>query len=186
MKLLLIVLGLSLIMFIVCVELLIYEFQFDNGFDVLVCEDYWVLVIIVMVWFKVGSIDEVFYEIGLVYVFEYMMFKGSKWFDVGEFLCIVVCFGGSDNVFISYDFIVYFQQYEVLWLLLVLELEVECLKNLKIDDELFCCELQVVMEECCQCIDDKFMVLVWEKFQVVVWFGIGYVYLIIGWCDLFV
>ena len=184
MKPLLIALGLSLITLTARAELPTHEFQLDNGLDVLVREDHRAPVITVMVWFKAGSIDEAPYETGLAHVLEHMMFKGSKRLDAGEFSRTVARFGGSDNAFTSYDFTAYFQQYEASRLPLALELEAERLKNLKIDDEAFRRELQVVMEERRQRTDDKPTALAWEKFQAVARPGTGYAHPIIGWRDL--
>lgn len=183
MKPLLIALGLSLITLTARAELPTHEFQLDNGLDVLVREDHRAPVITVMVWFKAGSIDEAPYETGLAHVLEHMMFKGSKRLDAGEFSRTVARFGGSDNAFTSYDFTAYFQQYEASRLPLALELEAERLKNLKIDDESFRRELQVVMEERRQRTDDKPTALAWEKFQAVARPGTGYAHPIIGWRD---
>ncbi len=183
MKPLLIALGLSLITLTAHAELPTHEFQLDNGLDVLVREDHRAPVITVMVWFKAGSIDEAPYETGLAHVLEHMMFKGSKRLDAGEFSRTVARFGGSDNAFTSYDFTAYFQQYEASRLPLALELEAERLKNLKIDDESFRRELQVVMEERRQRTDDKPTALAWEKFQAVARPGTGYAHPIIGWRD---
>lgn len=183
MKPLLIALGLSLITLTARAELPTHEFQLDNGLDVLVREDHRAPVITVMVWFKAGSIDEAPYETGLAHVLEHMMFKGSKRLDAGEFSRTVARFGGSDNAFTSYDFTAYFQQYETSRLPLALELEAERLKNLKIDDESFRRELQVVMEERRQRTDDKPTALAWEKFQAVARPGTGYAHPIIGWRD---
>lgn len=183
MKPLLIALGLSLITLTARAELPTHEFQLDNGLDVLVREDHRAPVITVMVWFKAGSIDEAPYETGLAHVLEHMMFKGSKRLGAGEFSRLVARFGGSDNAFTSYDFTAYFQQYEASRLPLALELEAERLKNLKIDDESFRRELQVVMEERRQRTDDKPTALAWEKFQAVARPGTGYAHPIIGWRD---
>ena len=183
MKPLLIALGLSLITLTARAELPTHEFQLDNGLDVLVREDHRAPVITVMVWFKAGSIDEAPYETGLAHVLEHMMFKASKRLDAGEFSRTVARFGGSDNAFTSYDFTAYFQQYEASRLPLALELEAERLKNLKIDDESFRRELQVVMEERRQRTDDKPTALAWEKFQAVARPGTGYAHPIIGWRD---
>lgn len=183
MKPLLIALGLSLITLTARAELPTHEFQLDNGLDVLVREDHRAPVITVMVWFKAGSIDEAPYETGLAHVLEHMMFKGSERLGAGEFSRLVARYGGSDNAFTSYDFTAYFQQYEASRLPLALELEAERLKSLKIDDESFRRELQVVMEERRQRTDDKPTALAWEKFQAVARPGTGYAHPIIGWRD---
>ena len=142
-------------------ELPTHAFTLDNGLKVLIREDHRAPVVTVMVWFKAGSIDEAPYETGLAHVLEHMMFKGSKRLDAGEFSRTVARFGGSDNAFTSYDFTAYFQQYEASRLPLALELEAERLGNLKIDDDEFYRELQVVLEERRTRTDDNPNALAW-------------------------
>lgn len=161
-----------------------HEFKLDNGLKVLVREDHRAPVVTVMVWLKAGSFDEAPYETGLAHLLEHMMFKRTTNLGPGEFSRIVARFGGSDNAFTSYDYTAYFQQYEVSRLPLALELESERLKNLKIDDDDFKKELQVVMEERRQRTDDNPNALAWEKFQAVARPGTGYAHPVIGWSDL--
>ena len=148
-------------------ELPTHAFTLDNGLKVLVREDHRAPVVTVMVWFKAGSIDEAPFETGLAHVLEHMMFKGTDKLGPGDYSKLVARYGGSDNAFTSYDYTAYFQQYEVSRLPLALELEAERLANLKIDDEEFFRELQVVMEERRMRTDDNPNALAWEKFQAV-------------------
>lgn len=161
-----------------------HEFTLDNGLEVLVREDHRAPVVTVMVWFKAGSIDEAPYETGLAHLLEHMMFKGTEHLGPGEFSRIVARFGGTDNAFTSYDYTAYFQQYEVSRLPLALELESERLKNLRIDDDAFAKELQVVIEERRQRTDDSPNALAWEKFQALARPGTGYAHPVIGWRNL--
>ncbi|EKF74383.1 zinc protease [Alcanivorax hongdengensis A-11-3] len=158
-----------------------HEYTLDNGLKVLVREDHRAPVVTVMVWYKVGSIDEAPHEAGLAHLLEHMMFKGTKHLGPGEFSKTVARYGGVDNAFTSYDYTAYYQQYESSRLPLALELESERLKNLKIDDDAFRKELQVVLEERRQRTDDNPNALAWEKFQAVARPGTGYSHPPIGW-----
>lgn len=109
---------------------LVCEFVLVNGMKVVVKEDWCVFMVVQMVWYKVGGIDEFNGIIGVLYVLEYMMFKGIKNYKVGEFSCLVVELGGQENVFIVNDFIVYFQQIEKSYLEKVMVFEVDCMVNL--------------------------------------------------------
>lgn len=160
-----------------------HNFTLDNGLKVVVREDHRAPVVTVMVWFKAGSIDEAPFETGLAHVLEHMMFKGTEKLGPGDFSRLVARYGGSDNAFTSYDYTAYYQQYEVSRLPLALELEAERLANLKIDDDEFYRELQVVMEERRMRTDDNPNALAWEKFQAVARPGTGYAHPIIGWRD---
>jgi len=165
-------------------ELPTHAFTLDNGLKVLIREDHRASVVTVMVWFKAGSIDEAPYETGLAHVLEHMMFKGTERLGPGDFSKLVARYGGSDNAFTSYDYTAYFQQYEASRLPLALELEAERLGNLKIDDDEFYRELQVVLEERRTRTDDNPNALAWEKFQAVARPGTGYAHPIIGWRSL--
>lgn len=179
-------LGLTLVLWaaVAGASLPTHSFTLDNGLKVLVREDHRAPVVTVMVWFKAGSIDEAPYETGLAHVLEHMMFKGTERLGPGDFSKLVARYGGNDNAFTSYDFTAYYQQYEVSRLPLALELEAERLANLKIEDEEFRRELQVVLEERRMRTDDNPNALAWEKFQAVARPGTGYAHPVIGWRSL--
>ncbi|KGD64679.1 zinc protease [Alcanivorax nanhaiticus] len=161
-----------------------HSFTLDNGLKVLVREDHRAPVVTVMVWFKAGSIDEAPYETGLAHVLEHMMFKGTERLGPGDFSKLVARYGGLSNAFTSYDYTGYYQQYEVSRLPLALELEADRLANLKIEDEEFHRELQVVLEERRMRTDDSPTALAWEKFQAIARPGTGYAHPVIGWRSL--
>lgn len=57
------------------------KFILENGFIVIVYEDCKVLVVVVVVWYKVGLKDELLGKFGFVYLFEYFMFNGIENYD---------------------------------------------------------------------------------------------------------
>lgn len=57
------------------------KFIIDNGLMVIVYEDCKVLVVVVVVWYKVGLKDELNGKLGFVYLFEYLMFNGMENYD---------------------------------------------------------------------------------------------------------
>ena len=86
------------------------EYTLSNGLKVIVKEDHRAPVVVSMVWYKVGSMDEVNGTTGVAHVLEHMMFKGTKKVPSGEFSKIIAKAGGRDNAFTSKDFTAYFQQ----------------------------------------------------------------------------
>jgi zinc protease len=56
-------------------------------------------VVVVMVWYRVGSIDEVNGRTGVAHVLEHMMFKGTRTTAVGDYSRIIAAAGGRDNAF---------------------------------------------------------------------------------------
>ena len=158
-----------------------HQFSLDNGLNVLVRQDDRAPVAVVMIWYRVGSIDEPQGVTGMSHMLEHMLFKNTKHLQPGDFSSLVARFGGRSNAFTSYDFTAYFQQYEASRLPLALELEAERMANLRIDDDEFAREVQVVLEERSQRTDDNPNALAWERFTGITRPGTGYAHPIIGW-----
>ncbi|MFD1881920.1 M16 family metallopeptidase [Paracoccus pacificus] len=123
------------------------HFKLDNGLDVVVIEDNRAPVVVQMVWYKVGSADEVAGKTGLAHYLEHLMFKGTEKLDPGEFSKVVAANGGTDNAFTSYDYTAYFQRIASDRLPLVMEMEADRMANLRIGEEDWQAERQVVLEE---------------------------------------
>lgn len=158
-----------------------HEWRLDNGLQVLVREDHRAPVVTVMVWYRVGSVDEPPGRTGISHVLEHLMFKNTKHLQPGDYARLVNRFGGSTNAFTSYDFTGYYQQYEASRLPLALELEAERMANLRIDPEEFARERNVVLEERRQRVEDNPSALAREKFNAVLRPGTGYASPVIGW-----
>ena len=76
---------------------------------VIVKPDHRAPVVVSMVWYKVGSIDERSGTTGVAHVLEHMLFKGTKAVPGGEFSRIIAEAGGRDNAFTSCDYTGYYQ-----------------------------------------------------------------------------
>ncbi|MFM8631567.1 MAG: M16 family metallopeptidase, partial [Betaproteobacteria bacterium] len=118
-----------------------------NGMRVLVYENPRAPTALHMVWVKAGSIDEVSGRSGLAHVLEHMMFKGTQNLGPGEFSRRVAALGGRENAFTSKDYTGYFQQVHKDSLREVMRLEADRQRFLKLSDQEFKKEIQVVMEE---------------------------------------
>lgn len=158
-----------------------HDFTLNNGLRVIIREDHRSPVAVLMLWYKVGSYDEAPGQTGLAHVLEHMMFRGTERLPPGEFSRLLARFGGEDNAFTSYDYTAYFTRFEVSRLPLVIELEADRMRNLKISDEDFVRERGVVMEERRQRTDDNPGALAWEKFSALTRPGSGYASPVIGW-----
>lgn len=158
-----------------------HEFKLDNGLTVLVRENRQAPVVTVMVWYKVGSIDEPAGATGISHVLEHMMFKGTKHLAPGQFSEIVSRFGGDENAFTSYDYTAYYQNYAANRLPLALQLEAERMHDLVIDPAEFASELKVVEEERRMRVLDKPSAYAWERFAAIARPGTGYAHPTIGW-----
>ena len=89
-----------------------YEYQLSNGLKLIVREDHRAPTVAHMVWYRVGSMDEVNGKTGVAHVLEHMMFKGTDKVRAGEFSRLVAAVGGRENAFTSRDYTAYFQQVE--------------------------------------------------------------------------
>ena len=81
----------------------IQEITLDNGMRVIVKEDHRSPVVVSMVWYRAGSLDEVNGKTGVAHVLEHMMFKGTKTTKPGEYSEIVAAAGGRENAFTGFQ-----------------------------------------------------------------------------------
>lgn len=161
----------------------IHETTLANGMRVVVKEDHRAPVVVSMVWYKVGAVDEPKGLTGISHALEHMMFKGTERLKPNEFSRIVAEHGGRENAFTSYDYTAYFQQLEKSRLPIAFELEADRMRNLKLDEAEFKKEIQVVMEERRLRTEDQPEALVYEKFMATAYQAHRYRQPVIGWMD---
>jgi zinc protease len=158
-----------------------FETTLPNGLKVIVKEDRRAPSAVHMVWYKVGAMDEVDGNSGVAHVLEHMMFKGTAKVGPGEFNKQVAAVGGRDNAFTSSDYTAYFQQVPPKELGRMMALEADRMANLRITDEAFGKEIEVVKEERRLRTDDKPHALVHEQLQASAYLADPYRRPIIGW-----
>jgi len=161
----------------------VHEFRLDNGMRVLVKEDHRAPVVVSMVWYGAGSMDEHNGATGVAHVLEHMMFKGTPKIPGGEFSRRVARAGGRDNAFTSRDYTAYFQTLHRDRLALVLEMEADRMANLMLTKEEFEKEIRVVMEERRWRYEDRPHALVYESLMSMALRAHPYRHPIIGWMD---
>lgn len=159
------------------------EFVLRNGMKVVIKEDRRAPTAVQMVWYKVGSIDELNGTTGISHALEHMMFKGTKRHKVGEFSRLVAEIGGQENAFTANDFTAYFQQIEKSHLETVMALEADRMANLQFDAVEFAKEIRVVMEERRWRTDDQPMGLLNEALNAAAWTAHPYHHPVVGWMD---
>ena len=124
----------------------IKELTLKNGMRIMVKEDHRAPVVVSMVWYRAGSLDEVNGKTGVAHVLEHMMFKGTKTTKPGEYSEIVAAAGGRENAFTGADYTAYFQRLEKSKLPISMKMEADRMQNLVITEEEFNKEIKVVME----------------------------------------
>jgi zinc protease len=158
-----------------------FETRLDNGMHVVVKEDRRAPSVVHMVWYKVGAMDEVDGHSGVAHVLEHMMFKGTDAVGPGEFNKIVAGLGGRDNAFTGDDYTAYFQQVPAEQLPRMMELEADRMHGLKLTDEDFAKEVEVVKEERRMRTEDKPRSLVHEELMATAFHAHPYRRPVIGW-----
>jgi zinc protease len=159
------------------------ETVLGNGMRVIVKEDNRAPVVVSMVWYQAGSMDEVNGKTGVAHVLEHMMFKGTKNVPTGEFNKLVAAAGGRDNAFTNRDYTAYFQQVQKSELPLMFRLEADRMANLNLTDEEFAKEIKVVMEERRLRTDDKARALLYEQLLATTYSAHPYRTPVIGWMN---
>ena len=108
----------------------VQEYRLDNGMRIFVREDHRAPVVVSMVWYVAGSMDEVPGTTGVAHMLEHMMFKGTELVPGGEFSRRIARAGGRDNAFTSRDYTAYFQTLDRDHLPLALEMEADRMTHL--------------------------------------------------------
>jgi zinc protease len=159
------------------------EFMLKNGMKVIVKEDHRAPTVTHMIWYKIGSVDEITGKTGVAHALEHMMFKGTKTLKPGEFSAKVAALGGRENAFTSKDYTAYHQQVEKSRLEAVMALEADRMANLVFDKDEFAKEIRVVMEERRWRVEDQPIQLLYEVLNSAAYTAHPYHNPIIGWMD---
>jgi zinc protease len=160
-----------------------YETTLKNGLRIIVKEDHRAPTAVQMVWYRIGSIDEVDGASGVAHVLEHMMFKGTPSVGPGEFNKRVAAAGGRDNAFTSRDYTAYFQQVPKEKLEDMMQLEADRMRHLNVDAKEFEQEIKVVMEERRMRTDDNPQAKLFEQMNAVAFQAHPYRRPIIGWMN---
>jgi zinc protease len=118
-----------------------------NGLRVILSEDHSTPIVHLSVTYHVGSKNERAGRTGFAHLFEHMMFKGSKNVDPESHTSIVASVGGRSNAYTTEDETVFWQTLPAQYLPLAVWLEADRMATLRIDDEAFRREREVVKEE---------------------------------------
>jgi zinc protease len=118
-----------------------------NGLRVILSEDHSTPIVHVSVTYHVGSKNERAGRTGFAHLFEHIMFKGSKNVEPESHTSIIASVGGRSNAFTTEDETVFWQTLPSHYLPLALWLEADRMATLRVDDEAFRREREVVKEE---------------------------------------
>ncbi|MBI4581300.1 MAG: insulinase family protein, partial [Planctomycetes bacterium] len=121
--------------------------RLDNGLTVVTMEDHRVPLVAVQVWYHVGSKDENPERQGFAHMFEHMMFRGTDLIGPQDHFRFLSRYGARINGYTSFDQTVYWETLPSAQLDLALWLEGQRMAHLKINEDYFAAEREVVKEE---------------------------------------
>jgi zinc protease len=119
----------------------------SNGMQVVFLEDHSTPIVHAEIWYHVGSKNERPGRTGFAHLFEHMMFKGSKNVEPEGHPSWISSIGGQSNAYTTEDATVFWETVPAQYLPLVLWLEADRLATLRIDEDVFKTEREVVKEE---------------------------------------
>lgn len=137
----------------------------DNGLEAYLIQDHRQPIAINMVWYKVGSADEVLGKSGLAHLHEHLMFKGTDKIAPQDFSKQIAKLGGVDNASTSFDYTNYYQLINTQNLSTAMGMEADRMTNLKFSEQDFQTERDVVIQERKQRIDNSPWGRFYEKFM---------------------
>ncbi len=118
-----------------------------NGLTVILEEDHSTPIVHLEVWYHVGSKNEKAGRTGFAHLFEHLMFKGSKNVEPEAHTSMISSVGGQSNAYTDDDETVFWETVPAQYLPLTLWLEADRMATLRIDNDTFTAERQVVKEE---------------------------------------
>ncbi len=156
-------------------------FTLENGMDVVVVEDHRAPVVQHMVWYRVGSADEPIGSSGVAHFLEHLLFKATDTMEAGELSATVAANGGNDNAFTSYDYTAYFQRVAADRLELMMRMEADRMRNIRLTENDIITERDVVLEERNQRTENNPRALFGEQMNAAQYLNHRYGAPIIGW-----
>jgi len=118
-----------------------------NGLTVVLEEDHSVPIVHLNLTYHVGSKNERPGRTGFAHLFEHLMFKGSKNVEPEGHTSVIASIGGQSNAFTTEDETTFWETAPSQYLPLMLWLEGDRMATLRINNETFVSEREVVKEE---------------------------------------
>ena len=159
----------------------VQQYTLENGMKVFVKPDHRAPVAVVMLWYNVGSADELPGKTGLAHALEHMMFKGTKTYPPGYFSKTIASIGGQENAFTNTDYTAYYEKIAADKMPMALQLEAARMRDLLVDDKEFSQEIKVIQEERRMRTDDNPQGILFERFMAAAHLGAPYQHPVIGW-----
>jgi zinc protease len=157
------------------------DYKLANGLELVVIPDHRAPIVTHMVWYKVGSADEVAGHSGLAHFLEHLMFKGTAKHPAGEFSQVVARMGGQENAFTTADYTGYFQRVPSGDLKTVMAFEADRMTGLKLTDDVVLPEREVILEEQNQRVGNNPRARLSQQIEAALYLNSPYGHPVIGW-----
>ena len=162
-------------------ELDVKRHQLENGLTILTLEDHTVPVICYMSYFRVGSRNERPGITGISHLFEHMMFNGSGKIEPKEFDRLLESNGGYSNGSTTRDRTNYWEEFPREALELVLDMESDRMRSLRLTPENLEQERSIVKEERRLRTDNSVPGKMFEELYVAAYKAHPYRWPVVGW-----
>ena len=144
-------------------------FKLDNGLEVAVVENHKAPVVLQMLYYKTGSVNDPKGKGGIAHLLEHLMFRGTKRVPDQMFNRITDTYGAENNAYTTYDVTGYYEFSDISKLELMMALEADRMVNLDIGSEAFLKERDVVLEERFQRFETHPTSLFYENLNKLLW-----------------
>lgn len=161
----------------------VVEHTLSNGLKLILLEDHKAPVVVFQLYYRVGSRNERLGHTGLSHILEHIMFKGTENVAPEEYSKIIQRNGGRTNAFTSQDNTTYFATMASDRIGVVIDLEADRLANLKVTEEQFLPERDVIMEERRLRVDNDPVAALFEQLNATAYAAHPYEFPIIGWMN---
>ncbi len=156
-------------------------YELDNGLEIVVIEDHRAPVVVHMLWYRAGAADETPGVSGIAHFLEHLLFKATDTLASGEFSEIVAANGGTDNAFTSQDTTAYHQRVAADRLGLMMQMEADRMRNIRLTEDDIITERQVILEERNQRTESSAGALFGEQRRAAQYLNHPYGIPVIGW-----
>lgn len=150
------------------------SFSLDNGLQVVVIENHKAPIVQQMLFYKTGAVDERPGKGGTAHLLEHLMFRGTAKVKGQKFNRVLEENGAESNAFTAQDVTAYHQFLDISRLELAMFLEADRMRGLKISEDDFATERDIVFQERKQRIDNDPAARFYEMLNDVLWQGHPY------------
>ncbi|MEX0365653.1 MAG: M16 family metallopeptidase, partial [Ruegeria sp.] len=118
---------------------------------------------------------------GVAHFLEHLLFKATDTLEAGELSATVAANGGDDNAFTSYDYTAYYQRVAADRLELMIQMEADRMRNIRLTERDIATERDVILEERNQRTENNPRALFAEQVNAAQYLNHRYGAPIIGW-----